>query len=151
MDVNAKLQLGTRYHRTGRLKSALAIYEQILNRFPDHPDALHLSGLVAHQGGNSDDAIKRIGRAVSQRPQNRVFRKNLGMVLFAAGNQHMHQGVPELAVDCFLKALEIEPMNANIYHNLGVACQETGHLAKAIVHFRRAVQLNPDLVKLISK
>lgn len=147
MDVNANLRLGTRHHQAGRLKAALAVYKKILHHFPDHPDVLHLSGLISHQGGNSFDAIKKIGKAVAQRPQNTVFRKNLGMILFAAGNQYMHQGSFEQAIDCFLKALEIEPKDAAISHNLGVACHETGQLEKAISHFRRTVQLNPDLAE----
>jgi protein O-GlcNAc transferase len=147
MEVSTKLQIGVQHHRSGRLQSAMVIYEQILNHFPDHPDALHLSGLIAHQLGNSVDAVRKIRRAVEQRPQNNVFRKNLCMILFAAGNQHMHQGLTQLAHECFLKAIEIEPMNAEIHHNMGVACHEIGALEKALVHFRLAVQLNPNLAE----
>jgi protein O-GlcNAc transferase len=71
MEVSTKLQIGVQHHRSGRLQSAMVIYEQILNHFPDHPDALHLSGLIAHQLGNSDDAIKGLGGRWSNVPQNR--------------------------------------------------------------------------------
>ncbi|MBC2734784.1 MAG: tetratricopeptide repeat protein [Desulfobacteraceae bacterium] len=174
MDVNAKLKIGTRHHQAGRLKDAMAVYEQILHHFPDHPDALHLSGLITHQQGNSDDAIRRIRRAIERHPQNFVFRKNLCMILFAAGkvhdsmrccqkligdfpgsvdmllllgNVHMRQGGYQEAADCFHKAIGIESTNADLYHNLGVAYQEMGRLEKALSQYRRAIQLNPDLAE----
>lgn len=174
MDVIAKLRTGNGHHQAGRLTAAMTVYEQILHHFPDHPDALHLSGLVLHQQGKCEEAIRRIRRSVDHQPENRVFRKNLCRVLFAIGrvhdgmrccrevidefpgsvdmllllgNAHMDQGDYPEAADCFQKAIEIEPTNPEISHNLGVAYQETGHLKKAIFQYRRALQLNPDLAE----
>jgi protein O-GlcNAc transferase len=147
MNVNAKLRIGTQHHQAGRLKAAQVVYEEILDYFPDHPDALHLSGLIAHQWGNSDDGIKRIGRALEHRPHKTVFRENLAKILFDAGNVQLGQGGYHEAIDCFLKAIEMEPANADFHHNLGVAHQETGALEKAISCYRQAVQQNPDLAE----
>jgi protein O-GlcNAc transferase len=147
MNVNAKLRIGTQHHQAGRLKAAQVVYEEILDYFPDHPDALHLSGLIAHQWGNSDDGIKRIGRALEHRPHKTVFRENLAKILFDAGNVQLGQGGYHEAIDCFLKATEMEPANADFHHNLGVAHQETGALEKAISCYRQAVQQNPDLAE----
>jgi protein O-GlcNAc transferase len=147
MNVNAKLRIGTQHHQAGRLKAAQVVYEEILDYFPDHPDALHLSGLIAHQWGNSDDGIKRIERALEYRPHKTVFRENLAKILFDAGNVQLGQGGYHEAIDCFLKATEMEPANADFHHNLGVAHQETGALEKAISCYRQAVQLNPDLAE----
>ena len=44
------------HHQAGRLPQAEAIYRQILLVAPNHPDALHLSGLIAHQAGKYEMA-----------------------------------------------------------------------------------------------
>jgi protein O-GlcNAc transferase len=147
MNVHAKLKKGTHHHHAGRLAAAMDVYEEVLNHRPEHPDALHLSGLVAHQQGRSEEAIRRIMGAVAQQPENRVFRSNLYLVLFAAGNTYLiSRAFPE-AVDCFLKAMRIQPENADLHHNLGAAYQEMGQLEKAIAHYQLAIELDPGLAE----
>ena len=58
------------YHRAGRLHEAESIYRRILNFDPDNFDALHLSGDVCHQRGNSALAIALINQAVAIQSTN---------------------------------------------------------------------------------
>src|SRR5512134_1269713 len=53
------------YHQAGRLPQAEAIYQQVLQMQPDHPDALHLLGLIAHQVGKNEIAVMLISKAIS--------------------------------------------------------------------------------------
>src|SRR5258708_15916147 len=41
------------HHEAGRFREAEAIYRQVLDVSPSHPDALHLMGLLAYQPGRS--------------------------------------------------------------------------------------------------
>ena len=41
------IQNGLAHHQAGRLQKAEAIYQSILQNQPQHPDALHLLGLIA--------------------------------------------------------------------------------------------------------
>ncbi|MEE8428573.1 MAG: tetratricopeptide repeat protein, partial [Gammaproteobacteria bacterium] len=44
------------HHQAGRLAQAEAIYRRILERQPDHADALQLLGMAAHQQGRHAEA-----------------------------------------------------------------------------------------------
>ncbi len=56
------------HHKSGRLAEAAELYRQIIERRPNHSDALHLLGVLAHQGGKNDEAIYLIGRAIAENP-----------------------------------------------------------------------------------
>ena len=68
------------HHQAGRLELAEEIYRRILAVEPNHPDALHLLGVVAHQAGKHDGASStsagrsgaRHGGGVPQQPGRRV-------------------------------------------------------------------------------
>ena len=42
------LTIAIRHHQAGRLQAAAQIYRQILAVEPNHPEACHLLGVVAH-------------------------------------------------------------------------------------------------------
>ncbi len=44
-------------HQAGHISEAQTLYAQILKNNPSHADALHFSGLAAHQFGNNALAI----------------------------------------------------------------------------------------------
>src|SRR3954447_16665508 len=58
--------LGTalNYHQRGLLNQAARIYQELLDRDPAHPDALHLLGAVALQQGQAARAADLISRAI---------------------------------------------------------------------------------------
>ena len=47
-DISNALQMALKHHQAGQLKEAESFYHQILQENPNHPDALNLSGLIAH-------------------------------------------------------------------------------------------------------
>ena len=85
-DVPGLLQQAVGLHQSGNLDAAAAIYSEILQRLPNHPDALHLAGMVAHAKGDSATAISMISRAVSLAPAISFFANNLGNVLLDVGD-----------------------------------------------------------------
>ncbi len=76
--MNDDLRLGLQQHQRGRLDEAATLYRQVLAARPDHPDALHLLGVVAHQKGDQACAAELIGRAVALRPGAADYHANLG-------------------------------------------------------------------------
>ncbi len=57
--VAETLTAAANHHRAGRLQQARRMYGEVLRLDPRHPDALHLSGVAAHQSGDSESATKR--------------------------------------------------------------------------------------------
>src|SRR5262245_23120405 len=71
------LKTGVRQHQAGRLSEAKQAYEQILAIDPSHPEALHLLGVVALQGGDATRAVDLIQRALQKQPRNWQYLLNL--------------------------------------------------------------------------
>ena len=49
------LAIAIQHHQAGRLQAAEQIYRQILAVEPNHADAIHLLGVIAHQAGKHED------------------------------------------------------------------------------------------------
>jgi hypothetical protein len=63
--VGELFQRGFSDHQSGRLTAAEAAYRQVLVIQPDHIDALHLLGVIAHQEGAKDQAVRYMRRAIA--------------------------------------------------------------------------------------
>jgi protein O-GlcNAc transferase len=101
-------------------------------------EALIAEGARQQQAENFD-AAERAYRAVLQldatHPQALAL---LGMIAGMFGNL-------QTAIDLFLRALQRDPNNADIYHNLGETYRHLGDTGKAIPCFAKAIELRPEL------
>lgn len=79
------IQIALQHHQAGRLQEAEALYRQILQAQPNHADALHLLGVIAHQIGKHDIAVSYISQAIKNNPQVADFHNNLGEAWRAQG------------------------------------------------------------------
>ena len=61
--------------------AAADIYRSILEVAPDHADALHFSGVLAHQQARSEEAVALIERSLELEPDRADWHSNLGIVL----------------------------------------------------------------------
>lgn len=126
-------------HQAGRLAEAEAQYQAILSTRPDHPDAMHLIGVVKVQSGQPEIGIDWITRAIAINPDNAVFHSNLGKALSDVG-RHAH------AIESCRRALALAPPGVDTLVNLGFAYNELGHTEEAVACFRQALSLNPDQI-----
>ena len=131
------LQAAVAHQLAGRLPEAEAIYRQILQAEPNHPDALHLLGTIAYQVGQFGMAVELINRAISANPSDPVYYSNLGNAL------QVHGRLDE-AVTSYRKALALKPDHAETHNNLGNALQAQGRLDEAVTSYRKALALRPD-------
>jgi protein O-GlcNAc transferase len=83
--ISEALAVAVRYHRSGNLQQAEAIYRQILQADPNHADALQLLGVIAAQAGRFELAVQYISRAIRKRPSDPTFHNNLGNALKGQG------------------------------------------------------------------
>ncbi len=131
-----RLVEAVRHHQAGRLDDAARLYDDILKSSPRHPDALHLSGLIAHQRGRHDRAESLIGKAVQFSPDNPAYTNNLGTVLLA-----LHR--PQEACALFRRATELKPDYAEAHNNLGNALQKLGQWEDAVAAYRHVLAARP--------
>jgi len=54
LSVEEALRIARQHHKAGQLAQAETLYRQILQQQPNHPDALHLLGVIAYQAGRHD-------------------------------------------------------------------------------------------------
>jgi len=80
-----KLLAGIQAQQAGDLRTAEAIYSQILAEFPDQPDALHLLGTVAQAKGEGEWAAALIAEAIELNPHVALYHHNLGVVYESLG------------------------------------------------------------------
>jgi protein O-GlcNAc transferase len=134
------LSLAIENHESGRRESARQIYEQILQSEPNHVDAAHLLGVVAHQSGEHSVAVDYIERAIALNDRVAAFHNNLGGAYFAL------RRIPE-AIKSYRRALELAPDYVEALSNLGNVLRDDGKLEEAVAYHRRALELKPDYVE----
>ncbi|TAL09577.1 MAG: tetratricopeptide repeat protein [Nitrospirae bacterium] len=172
--ISETLGIALQHHQAGRLQEAEALYSQILQAQPNHPDALHLLGVVAHHGGRHQIAVDRIGRAIALNPGVAEFHNNIGEAYRALGKSqeaiasyqralalkpgfaeaqynlgllHGQLGRLAEAEACYRRALAANPAYAAAHNNLGNVVKEQGKTEEAAAHYRRAVALKPDFAE----
>ncbi|HEY2533288.1 MAG TPA: hypothetical protein VGJ20_36045, partial [Xanthobacteraceae bacterium] len=83
--IGEALRHADRFRCEGRLIEAEAICRKILQVQPDLPEAEHLLGIIAHQGGKVGEALAHVQRATQLAPQVALFHANLGEMCRLAG------------------------------------------------------------------
>ncbi|CAB1073874.1 FIG140336: TPR domain protein [Olavius algarvensis Delta 1 endosymbiont] len=129
----------SQHHHDGRLREAESLYWQILEKDPNHPEALHGLGLLAFQAKKYDIALDLIGRAATQNPATPQFHYNLGLIWVALKK-------PEKAVAALGRAIKIKSDYGDAHYNLGILFQAQDEPDQAIIHFRQAIQFQPQAV-----
>ncbi|MEK6879659.1 MAG: tetratricopeptide repeat protein [Nanoarchaeota archaeon] len=140
LTVEQALKLAVKKHNEGRINEAEIIYREILNKNPNNSEALHLLGLIAHQTGDSANAINLINKAIKSNPNIAIYYNNLGMIYDTLKKE-------EESTKNFNEALEVDPnhLNAHLAHyNLGVSLMNNGKILEALEHYDKAVKLNKN-------
>src|SRR5437870_977315 len=82
MTLMEALELGVRYQRANQLNVAEAIYGRVLEVWPQCPDAVQFLGVLAHQRGTSEAAVRLMHEAIELAPENARYWNNLGNIYF---------------------------------------------------------------------
>jgi tetratricopeptide (TPR) repeat protein len=136
LTIDQAMQLAVQNHQAGRLTEAEDIYRRVLAQQPNHPDALHMLGVVARQSGRSDAAIELIQKAIAIKPTVADYYNNLSVALT---ERHLF----DEAVSALRQAIRLKPDLAGAHYNLGFVLGEMGLFDEAISALRQAIQINP--------
>jgi Tfp pilus assembly protein PilF len=136
--VEKMLQEALDHHHAGRLAQAEQVYRQILAADSQHPDSMHLLGMIAFQTGRSEESLVLIQNAIAVKGNRAAYHSNLGNVL-------QSQGRLREAGACYQRALLLKPDSAEVYVNLGNIFKEQGQIDSSLTCYRRALALSPGL------
>ncbi len=120
-----------------RLAEAERLYRSVLDRNPDHAQALYNLGLLRIRQGRLDGAIELFERALDRQP---VFPEahNAAGIALRLSNRHQE------ALDHYQKALAAKPDYAEVENNIGLALRALDRQVEAIAHYQRALAIRPD-------
>ena len=137
ISVPEAVKRGISHYQTGDLQQAEAAFRSVIDVQPDHPDALHFLGLIAHHFGHHDDAIDLIARSIRSNPQNPYCHNNLGEAYRALGRL-------DEAEASYRKALSLKADFPEAHNNLGAILISCGEVETAIASCRKALSLRPE-------
>jgi tetratricopeptide (TPR) repeat protein len=138
---DVRLDEGLKFHQTGRLSEAEAIYEEIIQNVAMHVDALHLLGLIRHQSKRFTEAIPLIQQAISAKSTPcQVMQTNLGAAYQA--NQQL-----EAAEDCYRRAIQVRADYEPAHQNLARLLGQAGRIIESATARRHLGQVLMDLSK----
>ncbi|MCH7761248.1 fused MFS/spermidine synthase [candidate division TA06 bacterium] len=173
--LGARYNLALLYHHETRYEEAIQEYETILQIDPSYADALAGIGITYNALDQTELAITVFEEAHRLQPQDPLILYNLGEI-YREGKQYMKareawekalkldphnakvhaalgalfaiQGSLEVAEVEFLLALKTNPLDHETLGNLGILYARLGDRSSAIQMLERALQLDPENIRL---
>jgi predicted O-linked N-acetylglucosamine transferase (SPINDLY family) len=131
------VEIALEQHQAGQYARAETLYLEILRQDPGNVDALHLLGVLAHQGHKPEVALQLIQAAIKKKPDAAAFHYNLAEVYQALGDR-------EAAVASYKRAIELIPEYFEAHNNLANVLNQLGRFAEAEFSCRHAIDLDPN-------
>ena len=119
--------------------SEVAIWQDAVDKNPDHARSHHNLGGSLDRAGKSDEAIPEYEQALKLDPNYAQPHNNLGIDLFKRGET-------DQAIEHYKRAIECNPKYADPYTNLANALVSEGKLAEAIDEYLLALKVDPRQV-----
>jgi len=135
--LDEAISIAIRLQQNDQWVAAGDVYRRILEVAPDYPDAVHFSGVLAHQEGRSEEAVALIERSLALEPYRADWYSNLGIVL----RDRMKL---DEAIVAFQRAIALAPEHANAHNNLGVVLRAQGKVVESEAAYRAAIRVDPN-------
>src|SRR3989338_3402456 len=135
--LQAQLSRAAQYGQQGHFQEAEKICVELLKRFPNHPEALHLAGLAALQQQKIPAAIDFFQKAIRAQGKNPAFYNHLGVAY--CYNQQVAEGL-----QAYGKAIQLNSSFAEAHLNLGIALAKAKRWEEAKQHDEKACALAPN-------
>jgi tetratricopeptide (TPR) repeat protein len=102
-----------------------------------------------HQRGDWEPVFARVAQALGAVAAGFV-PSDAAEAEFRLGHQKQQQTEFSGAIECYERAIAIDPNYAAAYSNLGVVKQQIGRLREAIAHYRQALAIDRNLAETAS-
>lgn len=137
-DVSKTLLLeALQQDESGDLEAAAATTAQLLEQFPETPQALCLMGRIQRRQGNFDIARDYLNQARAQTPEAYQLLSELGTLELDERNASEAMGY-------FRRMTDSKPDRPDAHYNLAKTYQITGGYDLAVEHFKRSLELGID-------
>jgi tetratricopeptide (TPR) repeat protein len=163
--------LAAEYRRTRRFRDAEAVYRQLLQQSPDHPDLLCALGVVICDAREDDTGLEFIRRAIAICPDQAEYHSHLGLILaklkrldeaVAAHRQSvaLNRESPlylyclavtlcaneqsDEAIPLCREALGLLPVFPEVYSLMGDCLFDKGNLLEATACYKKAILQNTE-------
>ena len=136
-DLQELLRSAQAFYQADRYDDARDVCRLLLDRSAEHPDGLHLMGLICHAAHEFGQAAGFIEKAIRQRPDEAHYHNHLGSIYVA-----LHRRGEAAA--CFRKALELKPGFLEALIHLSSVLRAAGDFTAAEAAARRAVDIAPQ-------
>ncbi|MGB3755479.1 MAG: tetratricopeptide repeat protein [Rivularia sp. (in: cyanobacteria)] len=130
-------QLAAQRHQNRRLEEAEQLYHQVIEKQPQHSEALYGLGIIALSQAKFEQAEKFLIQASQYQPKS-------VKTWFALGNLYCSQAQMAQAESAYQKAIILRPDAGTIYNNLGYTLEEQGKWEEAIASYQKALQFQPN-------
>jgi predicted O-linked N-acetylglucosamine transferase (SPINDLY family) len=177
LNTEEAFRLATQHQAAGRFPNAKALYQQVLQREPRHPEALRRLGVLARSAHRFDLALDLLTRAIEAGAPEASCRFELGLAhavqgrwdeasmalervltldpvhgeaLLQLGNVRLAQGRLAEAEACYQKLVELDPGSVEGHHNLGLARRRQGRIEEAEACHRSALAALPAYAAALS-
>lgn len=168
--IQSWLLLGKIYHQTGKTANAEKCLRNVLALQPNLPEAYTSLSEILLAAGRSQEAMETSRQAVGLCPDNATAWTLLGNAALESGDMNEARAAarraldidpgqaqawfilgssqlsdtPEEALQCFGRALEINPRHADTLAKLGMLEHSRGNLALAQEYYQKSIKVNPN-------
>jgi predicted O-linked N-acetylglucosamine transferase (SPINDLY family) len=124
-------------HQQGKLPEAKKLYEELLNKNPNHFDALHLSGVLSNQLQRLDEAEIFYVKAIRINPSYAPLHCHRGNMLKELGRLNE-------ALASYDKAISIKADYADALNNRGNTLKKLKKFDDALASYDKAILIKSD-------
>lgn len=132
-----KMALAAEHHKSGRHDEAARLYRELLREHPSNVDALRLLAGISVNKSEVEEAEALLTKAVSLAPDFALAVIDLGRLF------HDQYRYAE-AIDCFRRALQLEPNASKSHYLLAATLAPAGQTLDALRSYRRVLELRPE-------
>ncbi len=136
-DIRALAQQASDLFAQKRYDDAAAVYQKMIDKYPESLYAWSNLGVVRFQQQNFPEAQKALQQAVRLSPTDAFSHSILGIVYYSLGKY-------DDAVSTLTRAKALEPNDAKTHNYLGIACSQKGWQEAAEQELRKAIEIDPQ-------